>query len=71
MIGLGVASTLYLSNIGVGIVEFIPDNLPVVGNIDEAIATLILLKVLAYFGIASGATPLGNRHANKAVDSTR
>jgi len=47
----GLLSALYLSNIGAGIVEIIPDNLPGVGNLDEFIASLILLNALAHFGL--------------------
>lgn len=48
---LGIISILYLLNISFGVVEFLPDNLPVVGNIDEALVTTILLWVMNYFGI--------------------
>ena len=51
---LGAISTLYLLNVGAGIVEFVPDNLPLVGNIDEATATFLLLNCLAYFGVNIG-----------------
>ncbi len=46
----GVISTLYLINPGAGIFELIPDNLPLVGNLDEAGATALLLACLRYFG---------------------
>ncbi len=48
---VGVMSGLYLLNIGAGIVEFGPDNLPVVGNLDEIIATILLLRSLTYLGV--------------------
>ena len=51
---LGVLSALYLLNVGAGFIEFIPDNLPFVGNIDEATATFLLLNCLAYFGVNIG-----------------
>jgi len=51
---LGLLSALYLSNIGAGFIEFIPDNLPFVGNLDEATATFLLLNCLAYFGVNIG-----------------
>ena len=35
---------IYLLNPTLGIVEFIPDFLPLVGNIDELIATLLLIR---------------------------
>ncbi len=38
-------------NLGLGIVEFIPDNIPIIGNLDEAAATLILINCMAYFGL--------------------
>lgn len=48
---LGIISTLYLLNIGVGIIELIPDNVPFVGNLDEVTAAILLLNCLRYFGI--------------------
>ena len=51
---LGAISALYLLNFGVGIVEFIPDNFPLIGNLDEATATFLLLNCLAYFGVNIG-----------------
>ncbi|MBC7821067.1 MAG: DUF1232 domain-containing protein [Planctomycetaceae bacterium] len=51
---LGAISALYLMNVGWGVVEFVPDNLPFVGNLDEATATFLLLNCLAYFGINIG-----------------
>jgi len=49
--GSGVIAFLYLANIGAGVIEFIPDNIPIFGNLDEAAATLLLLNSLAYFGL--------------------
>ena len=34
-----------------GFVEVAPDNLPVIGNVDEVAVTLILISCFAYFGI--------------------
>ncbi len=48
---LGVIALLYLLNIGMGFIEFIPDNIPFVGNLDEAGAVALLLMCLRYFGI--------------------
>ena len=48
---LGVISLLYLLNIGVGVIELIPDNIPFVGNLDEAGAAALLLMCLRYFGL--------------------
>lgn len=50
----GVLSALYLLNIGFGVVELIPDNVPIFGNLDEATATALLLNCLNYFGLDLG-----------------
>lgn len=50
----GIFSALYLLNIGFGIAEFIPDNVPIFGNLDEAAATALLINCLAYFGLDIG-----------------
>ena len=40
----GVAfGALYLTNLGAGFVEFLPDNIPLFGNLDEAGATTLLV----------------------------
>ncbi|HRH69117.1 MAG TPA: DUF1232 domain-containing protein [Flavobacteriales bacterium] len=46
----GVLSALYLLNPTLGLFELLPDNIPFVGNIDEATATMVLLGALRYFG---------------------
>jgi len=48
MLVLGVISLIYLM---VGAVDFIPDVIPVIGNLDDAAATTILVGVLSYFGL--------------------
>ncbi len=48
---LGLIALLYLLNIGAGIFELIPDNIPLVGNLDEAAAVALLLMCLRYFGL--------------------
>ena len=50
MIAVGVIALLYLLNPTFGMFELIPDNAPIVGNLDEAAATTLLLGSLAYFG---------------------
>jgi len=50
----GILSALYLLNISFGVAEFIPDNIPIFGNLDEAAATALLLNCLAYFGVDLG-----------------
>ena len=39
-----VVSVLYLLNPGFGIIAEIPDNFPVIGNLDEVGATLLLVQ---------------------------
>ncbi len=52
VVGLvGILSLVYLINPGMGIFELIPDNLPVIGNLDEAAATVLLIAALKYFGV--------------------
>jgi hypothetical protein len=48
---IGILCAAYIMNLGLGIVEFIPDNIPIIGNLDEAAATLILINCMAYFGL--------------------
>lgn len=43
-------SSVYLLNFTVGIFE-LPDYLPLVGNLDEAAATLVFISALKHFGI--------------------
>jgi uncharacterized membrane protein YkvA (DUF1232 family) len=47
---LGIFSLLYLLNPGAGVFELIPDNIPLIGNLDEAAAVALLLACLRYFG---------------------
>ncbi|MBT9548135.1 MAG: DUF1232 domain-containing protein [Candidatus Sericytochromatia bacterium] len=49
--GLGLLSLLYILNPGAGIFELIPDNLPLLGNLDEATAVALLLASLRYYGV--------------------
>lgn len=51
IIAFGVLAVIYLINPGFGVFELLPDNLPLVGNIDEGLATAILLAVLRYYGL--------------------
>ncbi len=48
---LGIFCTIYLLNPAAGWIEFIPDFIPTIGNLDEAAAVLILLRCLSHFGI--------------------
>jgi uncharacterized membrane protein YkvA (DUF1232 family) len=51
VVGVGTLCVLYLINPTFGVFELIPDNIPLVGNLDEATATVLLVSALAYFGI--------------------
>ena len=51
----GVLALIYLANPTFGLFELLPDNLPVVGNLDEAGAVLLLTNVLAWYGFNTGA----------------
>ncbi len=51
MLGIGIISIVYLLNFTLGFIEFLPDALPLVGNIDEVLVSGILLSVLNYFNI--------------------
>ncbi len=45
---------LYLVNPTAGVLEFIPDVVPVLGNLDEATAMALLISGLGYFGLNVG-----------------
>ena len=45
----GLFSLVYLLNPGV--FELIPDNFPIIGNLDEAAAVAIILAAFRYYGI--------------------
>ncbi len=47
----GIISLIYLLNPTLGIFELLPDNLPIIGNLDEATAMMVLLAALRYFGL--------------------
>ncbi|PID51966.1 MAG: DUF1232 domain-containing protein [Candidatus Moraniibacteriota bacterium] len=66
---VGIISFLYLINPTAGIVEFIPDITPVIGNLDEATATALLLSSLGYFGIDIG--QLFKREEKKNVKNAK
>ena len=63
---IGILSLLYILNPGAGIFELIPDNIPFIGNLDEATAAMILLACLRYFGIDIG--NIFKRNAIRPID---
>lgn len=65
---LGVLSALYILNPTAGIFEIIPDNLPLVGNLDEAAAVALLLMCLRYFGIDLPDIFRRDRDTDKTID---
>ena len=42
---------VYMLNPTAGFLEFIPDNLPVIGNVDEGLIMILLLGCLKYLGL--------------------
>ncbi|MGB2402613.1 MAG: DUF1232 domain-containing protein [Akkermansiaceae bacterium] len=47
---VGLLCGVYLLNPTWGVIEIIPDNIPFIGNIDEATAAAGLIACLRYFG---------------------
>ena len=45
------AGAVYMINPTAGIFELLPDNLPVVGNLDEAAVVFIMLAAMRYLGM--------------------
>lgn len=64
---LGAFSAVYLFNPGAGFLELIPDNIPVIGNLDEAAAAGLLISCLAYFGVDMGRV-FGHKDGKKKSD---
>jgi len=48
---IAIVCAIYIINPTAGIIEFIPDNLPFIGNLDEATATAGLLYALSGLGV--------------------
>jgi hypothetical protein len=48
---LGILCLVYLINPGAGVIELLPDNLPIIGNIDEGLAMTGLLMALSNMGL--------------------
>ena len=48
---IGFIAFVYLLNPTGGIIEVIPDNFPVVGNLDEGAAITLFIMSLRYFGM--------------------
>jgi uncharacterized membrane protein YkvA (DUF1232 family) len=52
-----IVSVIYLINPGAGFIELIPDNIPFVGNLDEAGATALLIWAINQMRAGSANVP--------------
>ncbi len=51
VLGVGALAALYLLNPTAGVLELLPDVLPIVGNLDEATAVALLIGAARYYGV--------------------
>jgi hypothetical protein len=51
ILGLAAVALIYLIYPSLGVFELIPDAIPLIGSLDEATATLIILNTLRYYGV--------------------
>jgi uncharacterized membrane protein YkvA (DUF1232 family) len=58
---LAVLGLIYILNPTLGILEFIPDNLPIIGNLDESVAVMLVLA-----GVIEALE--GKKHRKKTLD---
>lgn len=65
---LGLVSVIYILNPGAGFIDLIPDNIPGLGNLDEAFFVILLLRVLAYFGVDLKLAPTRSKNKDKIID---
>lgn len=47
---IGMLALIYLLNPTAGVFELIPDNFPIIGNLDEAAAVTLVLAALRHYG---------------------
>jgi len=66
--GLGLLAAIYLLNPGAGVFELIPDNIPFIGNLDEAAAVALLLMCLRFFGIDLPDIFRSDKATDKTID---
>lgn len=65
IVGLAAVAGIYLINPTFGLFELLPDNLPLIGNLDEAGAVLILVNTAAYYGL-----DLSRLYGRKSAENT-
>jgi len=46
-----ILSIIYLVNPGFGFFEVLPDNMPIIGNLDELAASVILIGSMEFLGV--------------------
>ncbi len=63
-----IASLVFLANPGWGVFFEIPDNLPLIGNLDETLVTGILIACLARLGINIIPGMHRNRNRDTVID---
>lgn len=51
VLGAGVAAAVYLVYPSLSIFELIPDAVPIIGSMDEATATVVLVSAFRYYGV--------------------
>lgn len=51
ILALAAVALIYLIYPSLGVFELIPDAIPVIGSLDEASATIILVNTLRYYGL--------------------
>lgn len=47
----GILGLIYILNPSLGVFEILPDNLPILGNLDEATATYLIILALKEHGL--------------------
>ena len=62
-------SLIYILNPSLGVFEILPDNLPFVGNLDEATATYLIILALKEYGL--DLTRFLNPSKNKEKDQSK
>lgn len=69
ILGLAAAAAIYLIYPSLGVFELIPDAIPIIGSLDEASATIILVNTFRYYGL--DLTRLFGKRSPKLPDGQR